>query len=109
MQPKPHMLSAVAAYEEGKITKSEFVTLACQLAAPEEIEAFVAGCPPDLLASLRETLVSYSDDEASWPRTYRMGTYAPWVTPEEVEESQRREQHEIRRGVRLVKEYFARR
>jgi hypothetical protein len=102
------MAEAVALYDEGNITEGEFVTLVLRLAAPEEIEEFVRACPPELLAALRETLASYGEDEAAWPRTYHMGSVFPWVTAEEIQESQRREQQAIWRGVRLLKEYFSR-
>jgi hypothetical protein len=107
-QPKAHMAEAVALYDEGNITEGEFVTRVLQLAAPEEIEGFVRACPPGLLAALRESLTAYGEDEAAWPRTFRMASYCPWVTAGEIEESQRREQQEIWCGVRLLKEYFSR-
>jgi hypothetical protein len=106
--PQGHMADAVALYGEGNITQGEFITLVLQLAAPEEIEGFVRACPPALLAALRESLAAYGDEEAVWPRTYSMASYFPWVTAEEIEESRRREQEVIWRGVRLLKELFSR-
>jgi hypothetical protein len=102
------MIEAVALHDEGNTTVGDFVALVLKLAAPEEIEGFVRACPPHLLATLRESLAAYGDDEAVWPRTYCMGSHFPWMTAEEIEESQRREQQQVWRGVRLLKEYFSR-
>jgi hypothetical protein len=104
-RPKAPMTEAVSLYHEGNITQGEFVTLVLQLAAPEEIEDFIRACPPELLAVLREALASYGDNEAAWPRTFRMSSYFPWATPEVIAESNRREQEDIWRGVRLLKLY----
>jgi hypothetical protein len=102
------MADAVALYDKGNNTVSEFVTRVLELAVPDEIEGFVRACPPELLAALRESLATYGEDEAAWPRTVRMASYFPWVTAEEIEESKRREQQTIWSGVRLLKEYFSR-
>jgi hypothetical protein len=83
------MAEAVALYDEGNITQGEFVTLVLQLAAPEEIEGFVRACPPELLAALRESLAAYGDDEAAWPRTYRIASYFRWC-PVTVDRLERR-------------------
>ncbi len=107
-RPKATMAEAVALYDKGYITVSEFVTRVLELAVPDEIEGCVRACPPELLAALRESLAVYGEDEAAWPRTFRMGSYFPWVTAEEIEESKRREQQAIWSGVRLLKEYFSR-
>jgi hypothetical protein len=106
--PKPHMAEAITLYDKGNITLSEFVARVLELAVPEEIEGFLRACPPGLLGALRESLAAYGEDEAAWPRTFCMASYFPWVTAEEIESSQRREQEAIWSGVRLLKEYFSR-
>jgi hypothetical protein len=98
-----HMKEAVGLYDEGTITRGEFVTFVLKLAAPEEIEEFVRVCPPDLLTTLQDALAAYGDDEADWPRMFHAGYYPPWVSAEEIEESHRCIQEEIWRGVRLLK------
>src|SRR5262249_55887154 len=102
-QPKRHMKEVIAQYNKGNITANEFVCLVCELAALDEIEEFVSACPADLLSILRESLASYGEDERTWPRTFYSACYAPWVTPEEIEESRRQEQERIWDGVRLLK------
>jgi len=108
LRPKAHMVEPVALYEKGNITVSEFVTRVLELAVPDEIEGFVRACPPELLAALRESLAAYGEDEAAWPRTFRLASYFPWVTAEVIEESRRHEQEAIWSGVRLLKDYFSR-
>lgn len=104
-QPKRRMKEAISLYDKGIITVGGFVCLVCELAAPEEIEEFVTACPPDLLVALKESLASYSEDESTWPRTFSSACYAPWATPEEIEESRREEQLRIWDGVRLLKKW----
>lgn len=103
---KIHMVKAIELYQEGSITGMELVSWAMKYAAVDEIEAFVAACPPDILADLKEHLAHYGPDEPKWPRTFCMSSYFPWVTPEEIAESKRKEQEQIWAGVRLLKEYF---
>jgi hypothetical protein len=104
-QPKPRMKEAIPLYNKGMITVGGFVCLVCELAAPDEIEEFVTACPPDLLAALKESLASYGEDEGTWPRTFYSASYAPWVTPEEIEGSRRQEHQRIWDGVRLLKKW----
>ncbi len=104
-KPKRHMKGAISHYNKGIITVDGFVCLVCKLAAPDEIEEFVSACPTDLLSALKESLASYGEDESRWPRTFFSANYAPWVTPEEIEESRRQEQQQIWDGVRLLKKW----
>ena len=104
-QPKRHMTEAISLYNKGLITLGEFVCLVYELAASDEIEEFVAACTPDLLAALKESLARYGDDESTWPRTFYSGCSAPWVPPEEIEESRRRAQQRIWDGARLLKKW----
>jgi hypothetical protein len=78
-----------------------------QIAVPEETEEFVQHCPPELIEVLKGQLAEYGPDEWSWPRTFRMATYAPWVTAEEIRESERRQQEQIWTGVRILKKYLS--
>ena len=103
-QPKRRMKEAISLYNKGAITVGEFVCLVYKLAAPDEIEEFVSACPADLLSGLKESLANYGDDESTWPRTFYIASYAPWVTPKETEESRQLEQQSIWDGVRLLKE-----
>jgi len=66
----------------------------------------VKACPPDILAELKSALSHYGPDESKWPRMFCMASYFPWVTPEEIAESKRKEQEQIWAGVRLLKEHF---
>jgi hypothetical protein len=104
--PKRRMSEAIRLYQEGNITSGEFATLSMRLAALDELDEFVRACPPELLMTLRDSLAAYGDDEAAWPRTFFMGSHFPWVGAEEIEDSNRREQEQIWRGVRLLKEFF---
>jgi hypothetical protein len=104
-QPKRHMKEAISLYDKGMITVAGFVCLVCKLAASDEIEEFVAACPSDLLAALKESLASYGEDESAWPQTFYIASYTPCVTPEEIEESRRQEQQRIWDGVRLLKKW----
>jgi len=99
------MKEAISLYNKGVITVGGFVCLVYELAAPAEIEEFLSACPADLLSALKESLASYGEDESTWPRTFCIASYAPWVTPEEIEESRRREQQRIWDGVRLLKRW----
>jgi hypothetical protein len=103
---KPHMKETVELYNEGCITQMEFCSVVAKLVVPEEIEDFFQACPLDLVAILKESLASYGDDETKWPRTFSIASYAPWVTAEEIKESQRQEQEQIWSGVRILKDYF---
>ena len=104
---KPHMKKAITLYDKGHITQHEFCAFVAQIAAPEEIEEFVQHCPPQLIEVLKVQLAEYGPDESSWPRTVRMATYAPWVTAEEIRDSERRQQEQIWTGVRLLKKYLS--
>jgi hypothetical protein len=97
------MKQAISLYNKGIITVSGFVCLVYKLAAPDEIGEFLSACPADLLSKLKESLASYGADESAWPRTLYDACYAPWVTPEEIDESRREEQERIWDGVRLLK------
>jgi len=104
---KPHMLKAVEVYNDGNITQNEFGGLVCKLAIRDEMEEFIRGCPPDLMAEIKRMLAHYpGDDQTKWPRTFCIACYAPWVTPQQIEESQRKEQEQIWNGVRLLKEFI---
>jgi hypothetical protein len=105
--PKRHMKVAISMYRKGIVTLGEFVCLVYELAVAEEIEEFMRLCPPDMLATLKESLASYGDDEKTWPRVIYSACYAPWVMPEEIEESRRQDQERIWDGVRLLKQYVA--
>ena len=91
---------------EGEITQNEFLACVVRHAVPEQIEAFMAQCPADLLAALRERLEMYDTATGIGPVTFRLGTYAPWVTDDEIAESQRQDQERVWRGVRLLKGYI---
>jgi hypothetical protein len=106
-EPKRHMKVAISMYKKGLITLGGFVCLAYELAAAEEIEEFMRLCPADMLATLKESLATYRDDEKTWPRFFSSACYAPSVTPEEIEDSRRQEQERIWDGVRLLKQYLA--
>jgi hypothetical protein len=105
--PKPHMKGAIAQYKKGAITDGEFLGLVCKLAAPEEIDEFMRVCPADMLATLKEFLATYGEDEKTWPRTFYSACYFPWVTAEEIEESRRLQQKQIWDGLRILKKYLA--
>jgi len=105
--PKRHMKVAISMHRKGIITLGEFVCLVYQLAAAEEIEEFLKLCPADMLSTLKESLASFGDDEKTWPRFFGSANYAPWVTPEEIEESTRQLQERIGDGVRLLKQSVA--
>jgi hypothetical protein len=106
-EPKRHMKVAISMYEKGIVTLGEFVCLVYKLAAAEEIEEFMRLCPADMLATLKESLACYGDDEKTWPRFFSSACHAPWVTLEEIEESRRQERERIWDGVRLLKQYVA--
>jgi hypothetical protein len=97
------MKEAISVYNKGVLTAGGFVSVVYMLAAPGEIEEFVRACPADLLSLLKESLADYGEDESTWPRTFCIASYAPWVTPEEIEESRRQEQQRIWDGVRLLR------
>jgi hypothetical protein len=103
---KPHMTSAVTLYKKGHITQHEFCSFVARIAIPEEIEEFIQKCPPELMEVLKGQLADYGPDESNWPRTLRSACYAPWVTAEEIEDLQHREQEQIWNGVRLLKTYL---
>jgi hypothetical protein len=103
-RPKPHMKEAISLYDRGVITQTEFCVRVAKSAALEEIGEFVRECPPELMSTLKEDLDQYGPDESRWPRYYSIASFWPWVTPEEIEESRRREQEQIWNGVRLLKE-----
>jgi hypothetical protein len=102
--PKRHMSQAIRYYEEGNLTQSEFCLWVIRFATRQEIEEFVAQCPSELMSVLKDYLGKYGEDESRWPRTYCMRSYFPWTTPEEIEESERREHEQIWSGVRLLKQ-----
>lgn len=103
---KPHMKIAISLYNKGNITEHEFCSFVARLAVSEEIDEFLLKCPPELLEVLKSQLAEYGPDESEWPRTYYMASYFPRVAPEEILDSQRREQEQIRNGVRLLKQYL---
>jgi hypothetical protein len=57
--------------------------------------------------TLGSGLAQYGPDESNWPQTFQMATYAPWVTAEEIKDSERRQQEQIWTGVRLLKKYLS--
>jgi hypothetical protein len=103
---KSHMKSAIKRYLRGIITKQEFCILVAKSAVREEIAEFVQGCPPELLAAVRECLAEYGPDDSTWPRIFCIRCYAPWLTAEQITEAERQEQAQMWDGVRLLKEYF---
>jgi len=105
-RPKPHMVRAIELYNQGEITQNEFGFSVCKLAIREEVEEFVHQCPPALMSQLKRMLASYGEDESRWPRSFSICCYAPWVTDEEIMQSQKREQEQIWNGVRLLKEFI---
>lgn len=104
--PKRHMTDVIGLYEGGAITSAECFLLLCKLAADDEVEWFVSVCPPQVMSLLLESLAAYGEDEAAWPRTVAIVCYAPWVSAEDVERSQGREQEAIWHGVRILKSHL---
>jgi hypothetical protein len=103
---KPHMKKVIRLYQRGDMPPAEFCSCVMTFAAPDEIAEFVRVCPPELMALLKEELAHSGPDESKWPRTYHLSCYAPWVTAEQIAESQRQEQEQIWNGVRLLKQYL---
>ena len=100
---KPHMGRAITLYNKGHVTQHEFCSFVAEAAVPEEIEDFVQKCPPELMEILKRQLAEYGADESEWPRTFQRACYAPWVTAEEIRDSQLHQQERIWAGVRLLK------
>jgi hypothetical protein len=101
------MKTAIILYNKGHITQHEFCAFVAKIAAPEELEEFIQKCPPELMDVLKRQLAEYGPDESKWPRTFHLASYAPWVTPEEYEDSLFREQERIWNGVRLLKKHLS--
>jgi hypothetical protein len=100
------MLWAVRLYNKGFITRHEFVSSVAKWGSLNEMDEFIRDCPSDLMEYLKAELESYGVDESKWPRTFRAGSYFPWVTAQEIEESQSQEQECIWNGVRLLKQHI---
>jgi len=100
------MKRAITLYNTGHITQHELCSFVAKIAVPEEIEEFIQKCPSELMEVLTRQLAEYGADESKWPRTFCARCFAPWVTAEEIRESERREQEQIWNGVRLLKEHL---
>jgi hypothetical protein len=107
---KPHMKRTIKLYEKGAITLHEFPLFVCRNATEEDIPAFLEVCPAELLNALKDRLMQLpaDDDDSGWPQVKWIGSacYAPWVTGEEIQESNRQRDQDFRNGVRLLRKYF---
>jgi hypothetical protein len=101
------MKRAVQLFRRGVITLLEFSAWVIANAAEDEIEEFVQICPPDLMAALQETLARApaDGDAEGWASRIFIHTrvYAPWVTQEEIKESERRDHEQYWAGVKLLR------
>lgn len=104
---KLSMLDAPRLYKNGTITLSECFILICKRASEFEVAEFVTQCPQEILTMLREELSHYEgNDRTKWPRYFYMATYAPWLTPEEVDTSRELEQQALLNGIAILKLHF---
>ena len=106
-ETKCSMLDVPAHYEKGTITLNECINLIFKRANHEETPQFLIECPDEILIALREQLLHYiGDDHQNWPRTYYMGSHAPWVSPEEIADSRNAEQLELWNGIAILKHHL---
>lgn len=90
-------------YEKGKITLSECFIMICERATDDETPHFLNECSDQLLTMLREQLGKcHGNDPQEWPRSFFMGSCAPWTTPEEIDASRKREQQLLWKGIETM-------
>jgi hypothetical protein len=107
---KPDMKRALKSYQKGSITLHEFPTYVCLFADKAEIAEFFEICPAELVDALKKKLnqLPADDDDIGWSKIVWLGSacYAPWVTKEEIQESDRQRDQDFRVGVKLLRAHL---
>ena len=91
------------------ITQSELPIFVFEHLSPEYVSEFTASCPPELLTLLQAEAkkLPADDDDDGWENVmiHHGGTYAPWVSVEEIREAEAESDRRYREGVKLFREY----
>ena len=104
---KPTMSDVPEYYENGTISLSECFYVICKRATDAEVPGFLDECPDEILTMLHDQLEKYvGDDPKMWPRSFSMGSYAPWATAEEIDASRKNEQQLLWNGIAILKRHL---
>ena len=93
-------------YLKGAITQSELPIFVFERLTQQNVEQFLATCPADVLELLRrhaDRLPAEGDDGWGKFRTFHMGSYAPWVSAEEIRESELESDRRFRQGLKVFR------
>lgn len=100
-------LRAIDLYREGAIAKGETPSAVFRRLTEKNVREFLTHCAPDLLLLVREHAASLpaDDDEERWGEVVHIfgGEYDPWVTVEEIRETEEEAQHRFREGLRVFR------
>ena len=105
--PPPEPSKGVEAYLKGTITRAELPTIIFERLTLTNVNEFLTTCPADVLELLRMhayELPADGDDEG-WGKLISIQgvCYAPWVTKEEIRESQLDSARQFRQGVQVFR------
>jgi hypothetical protein len=106
-----HPKRSISLFQTGVITDHEFPIFVFRNLTRENIPELLAECPDELRLELDRFVAEYPSvdvPEEKLPRIFHMGSYFPWVTEEEIEESARDLTLRIRKGVEIYREYRSR-
>lgn len=104
---KRSMIDILKFYEEGVITLSGCTSMICKRANHNEIPDFLNQCPAEIITHLRKFLHRFQgNDPEKWPRSFFMGSYAPWMTVDQIEACKNNEQQLQWNGVTILKQYL---
>ena len=94
-------------YLKGAITLIELPGFVFGRLTLQNVEQFLLTCPADVLELLRRQSdrLPAEDDDEGWGtmRTFRSGCYAPWVSEEEIKESQLESDRRFRQGLKVFR------
>ena len=105
--PPPEPSKGVEAYLKGTISRAELPTIIFERLTLTNVNEFLTTCPADVLEFLRmpaDELPADGDDEG-WGKLISIlgGCYAPWVTNEEIRDSQLDSARQFRQGVHVFR------
>ena len=100
-------IRGIELYNTGIITKAELPCFVFERLTEENVQGFMDSCPPDIVFYLRDNVrrLPPDDYDEGWRQLISIGgvLYAPWVTEEEIRQSQEESSRRFREGVRLFR------
>jgi hypothetical protein len=105
--PVKNPLRHINYFKEGKQTLVGVIAGIFDHLTDENIMEFIDNCPAEVMHALiskAETMPPDGDDNG-WEQVlvFSGACYAPWVTAEEIKESERRQRQDFRDGIRVFR------